>query len=561
MRESIRAAALAGLGLLSGLSGTGCASPTATLAIRDVTVIPMTGEGVQEHRTVVVTGDRIGTIGAADDVRVPEGVEVIDGSGRYLIPGLVDAHVHLMDRNDLPLLLSRGVTSVLNMAGAPMQLAWREDIEAGRLVGPRLYTTGPQLKVEANPAIDFERAAVSPDEVRELVAYEARAGYDFVKIWGPLDAAVYEAALAAARSANIRTTGHIPRTVGLDGVLDAGQSSVAHVEEYLNKVLARRRDRAQLAEVAELSARRGLTVITTLVAYEAIAASVAADIEPLLSRPERRLLDPVRALLWEPGFNRYRTPAREGRAPEYRDKLAYQQEIARALHQAGVRLVAGSDAGEIPGLVPGVDLHRELELLVEAGLSPLDALATATVNAGRFLTPQEPLAGTVAEGAPADLVLLAADPLEEIGNTRSIVATVARGTPLDPEALERAVLAENENTRPLLEEVLGSDVAGATAYALRQAEAGHPPAMTPMLFLAYALFEKGNPTGAIEVLELTARLYPDSYMPSYMLGMAALGAGDETTGRAALERVLALVPDHDGALRALGRELPERETP
>lgn len=533
---------------------TACAQDAPTLAIVDVDVIPMDEPGVLRDRTVLIAGDRIVRVGPANEVEVPEGVPRIDGAGRTLIPGLVDAHVHLFDADDLPLLLAHGVTTVLNMSGAPLQLAWREAVASGALAGPRIYTTGPQLKVDASPIVDFERRATSPEEARRRVAYEARRGYDFVKVWGPLSPDVYAAVMDAAAEHGIRVTGHIPRDVGLEGVLEAGQSSIAHVEEYYNKVFARRIDDARLPEAVAATAESGVAVITTLDTYDAIAASVDDDIQPLLDRPDRRLLDPVRRLLWEPGFNRYRTPGRRGEAQRYRDALAFQMVIAGALHEAGVPLLAGTDAGELPGLVPGSALHGELAFLVAAGLSEWDALASATVNPGRYLA-GEPVTGTIREGAPADLVLLDGDPLESIAATRRIVTTIARGVPYDPEELLARVEAANEATRPFVELALAGRLDEARDSLRARIAAGERlPAQTPLLLLAYALAQSGDEAAGIRVLRMAAEAYPDAYLPDYMLGMAALAAGDEETGRAALERVLERVPDHDGALEALGRK-------
>lgn len=540
--------------LLTPVSAACGQSAPPTLAITGVDVISMTEPGVLRDRTVLIAGDRILRVGPADDVEVPEGVRRLDGAGRILIPGLVDAHVHLLDANDLPLLLAHGVTTVLDMSGSEHQLAMRDAVERGELAGPRIFTTGPQLKVEVNPVVDFERSATSPEEARRRVAHAAERGYDFVKVWGPLASDVYAATLSAAADHDIRVTGHIPRDVGLEGVLAAGQSSIAHVEEYFNKVFGRRIDDSRLPEVVAATAASGVTVITTLGTYDAIAASIADDIQPLLDRPDRRLLDPVRRLLWEPGFNRHRTPGRRGEEQEYLDALAFQMVIAAELHDAGVPLLAGSDAGELPGLVPGSALHAELGFLVAAGLSEWEALATATVNPGRYLT-GDPLAGTVAEGAPADLVLLEGDPLESIDATRRIVTTIARGVAHDPAELLARVEAANAATGPFVELVLAGDLDSAhEELRTRLSADDRPPALMPMLFLAYILAEGGDMPSAVRVLAMAAEAHPESYLPDYMLGMAALAAGDEAAGRAALERVLERVPGHDGALEALGRD-------
>lgn len=556
MRFSVSSVRVAVFSLLLLPAAASCMQePEPTLAIRNVSVVPMTGDGPLDDQTVLLTNDVISRIGPSAQVEVPDGVPHLDGRGKFLIPGLTDAHVHLMDVADLPLLLAHGVTSVVNMAGAPLQLAWREAINRGELVGPRIFTTGPQLKVTADPLVDFERSTVTAEEAEALVAYQADMGYDFVKIWGPLEPDVYRAVLRVAGNRGIPVVGHIPRDVGLSGVLASGQTAIAHVEEYYNKVFDRTVDPTRLPEVAAQSAAGQVSVVTTLVTYEAIAASVAEDLDPLLARPGRALLDPVRQMLWEPPYNRYRTPGRLGQDGVYLEALEFQGLIARRLHEEGVPLIAGSDAGEIPGLVPGLDLHRELSLLVDAGLTPWEALATATSNSGHLLASAEESFGLVEVGARADLLLLDANPLEDIRNVGRINTTIVRGVPRLPDILLGKVRAANEVTGDFVETVLAAGLPQARRDVMeRLSEGGMAPAETPILFLAYALALGGDMETAIGLLGFASEIRPESYMPAYMLGAAALGAGDVDGASAMLERVLELVPGHDGALRMLERD-------
>jgi len=515
-----------------------------------------------DARTVLIEGERIVAIG--DELAIPDDAQVIDASGLFVIPGLIDSHVHLFDEGDCTLMLAHGVTSALNMAGSRMHLQLRDRAGDGEVL-PTILTTGPMLKTEASPLVEFEEVVLTRDAAEAAVRAYAAAGYDFIKVWGPVSPEVYGAIMATARDEGVRVTGHIPRDVGLEGVLEAGQSSIAHVEEFLNKHFDREDPSdAALREAAELVAAAGVRVITTLITYEAIAGSVAADPDPLLSRPERELLDPMRQLLWTPDFNRFRSEDRVGEEARFRDLLLIKQRIALALHEAGAPLLAGTDAGELPGLVPGADLHRELEVLVASGLSPLEALRSATSVPGAYLFPEGPPVGVIREGARADLVLLRADPLEDISNTRTVDGVIVRGHVLsrvDLDARLEALRERNQRTGLIMRAAFESGAAEAEAvFRLLGERAPDKPALAlaPGLFLAYALAAGGDMEGAIGVLRLTSAANPDAPEPLYMLAGAALASGDRAAAIAGFERVLQVAPDHERARRELKRLRDER---
>lgn len=546
--------------LLLSLATTTAAAQSGVVAFTGVTVVPMATRAVLENHTVLVANGRITAIGPADAVDLPSGARRVDGRGKYLIPGLTDAHVHLYDVNDLGLYLIHGVTTVLNMSGAPIHLEWREAVRRGDFLGPTIFTTGPQLKVEADPAVDFERSAGSPEELRMLAATQRALGYDFVKIWGAITPEQYAAFVGAATSAGLRVTGHIPRGVGLEGVIAAGQSSVAHLEEYLTKVLTNQPTNDRLSAAVRITRSGGLPVITSLVTYEAIAASLAADLTPLLARPGRALLDPVRALLWEPSYNSLRTPGPVGRDQLFRDRLADKQRIARALDSAGVPLLAGTDAGGLPGLVPGLELHRELELLVEAGLDPWAALRTVTYHPGRYLGTGAD--GTIAIGAVADLVLLDANPLEAITNTRRITGVMARGRYLGSEelaAVRQRLDSLNRGTGAFVAVAMAGDAAAIETFMVEAyANApGIPPFQeAPVMLLAHGLRALGQTEAAVNLMRLVVATYLDSHLSRHMLAGTLFALGRSEDALTELDAVLRLRPDHDGAAALRARLRP-----
>lgn len=534
------------------------AASAQTVAIEQVRVLPMDTDDVLETHTIVIEDGLVTELGPSTSVVVPPGVVRVDGTGKTVVPGLIECHAHLFDPGDVVLLVAHGVTGALNMSGGDLHLRLRNEIARGRTVGPTLLTTGPMLMPSAPALEEYQESVSSPEQAEAAVRAHVAAGYDLVKVWGSIEPATYAAITGTAAELGVGVTGHVPRDVGLGGVLAAGQRPVAHVEEILSKVFGYADPRAEdLERLARGVARSGGSVITTLVVFEAIAGGIAADPAPLLARPGRRRLDPVRRASWEPEHNRYRTASRTGKDARYRALLEIEQRIALALHEAGVPLLAGTDAGELPGLVPGLDLHRELELLVDAGLDPLEALRCATFHPGTQLFAGAEPVGVIRGGARADLLLLDGDPSEDIAATRRIAAVVLRGRVLTSDDLERLLEdleRRNAHTGEILNDFREHGVERARATAERLATARPEQevlALRPALRVAQLLFLEDEPAAAESLLELVAERHPQAPEPHWLAGAAALRDGRTARARASLERALALSPGHDRARRML----------
>jgi imidazolonepropionase-like amidohydrolase len=352
-----------------------------TLAIEHVTALPMDRDTALADHTVLVEGDRIVWIGPSGAARVPVAARRVDGRGAYLIPGLADMHVHL-DHGvaELGQYVAAGVTSVRNMRGQPEHLAWRDDVRRGELLGPTIFTSGPT--VTGPRLLDWDRGFVrvgSVEDAERVARQQARAGYDMIKVHSRLEVDVYRRLLQVAREAGMPVVGHVIRGVGLANALAAGQVSLEHVDLELADG-----DTARLDESASAIARAGVWVGTIV-------------------------------------------STRDGRCGE---PTAMQARVVASLRRAEVRLLAGTDASLRP-LRPGTSLHCELATLVRAGLTPHEALVSATRNAGEFarahLKEEVPF-GTIAVGARADLVLLGADPRADIRAVARPIGTVLRGT-------------------------------------------------------------------------------------------------------------------------------------
>ena len=402
-----------------------------------VNVVPMDRERVLEDYTVVVHGDRIVALGPAESTPVPAHTRRIEGAGRYLIPGLADMHVHLFEESDLLLYLANGVTTIRNLGGygaADTVLALRDRIESGKLLGPQIFTSGNWLD-GAPPVREINTVVTTAEAARREVAAEARAGYDFVKVYNNLSAEAYWAIVDEARRRGIPVTGHIPGSVGLDGVLEAGQVEIAHAGPMLWAV-GWDADSLAMARAAAWIAEAGIAVTATLSMSELgiRQSGNTAEIARVAERPENRYVPPSRRAFWR-DENMF---AGMPRRPEPRARLATLRSFVGALRRAGVRVLAGTDA-DVGGQIPGFSIHDELRNLVAAGFTPYDALRSATADAYLFLADvlqdARPF-GTIDVGSRADLLLLEANPLDDVANVRRRAGVMVAGRWLPESELE-----------------------------------------------------------------------------------------------------------------------------
>jgi imidazolonepropionase-like amidohydrolase len=454
------------------LSACAQASPP-TVAIRDVTVVDVINGLLRADHTVLIAGNRIVAVGPAKEVRIPDDADVIDGAARYLIPGLWDMHVHSVAnvavdmRVDsvanvawhFPLFLAHGVTGVRNMndgtADVTLKLTTsvKRRLAKGDLRGPRFLANGPAI--DGDPPLTSNPFVVrTASEARAVVDQLADGSADFIKVYENLSREAYFALINQAKRRGIPVDGHVPFRVKPEEAANAGQRTVEHLlamaagcstaaeaeREAFARVLSASsrssyeqrlvslfrheralydsRDPAACAATIEAYRRSRMAEAPSLVGYHHVvnAEKVLADttsmrLVPLAIRQnwdamlDSELGQTVRSIL--------------------RPIVPLQSDNVRLLNQAGVVLLAATDVG-IPRLVPGISLHEELVLLVEAGLTPLEALRAATLNPARVLGLADSL-GTIEAGKLADLVLLDANPLADIGNTQRIRAVVADG--------------------------------------------------------------------------------------------------------------------------------------
>jgi imidazolonepropionase-like amidohydrolase len=407
-----------------------------TFAFVNANVLPMDRDTVLAGQTVLIRDGIIQQVGPTSRVSIPGGTTRIEAHGKYLMPGLADMHIHMAGPREIQVELLKmyvvaGVTTILNMRGTPEYLALRSDIRSGRVFGPTMYTVGRFVNAPF---------FVTPDSVEQEVVAQKRAGYDFIKMHGELSRAAYARLNAVGKREGIRIIGHAPRTLGIDVVFAERQYALAHAEEFLYDTTGSSRDvdlpkfEPRIPELTRKMVGADVWLMPNLTAYRIIGL-MAKDLSVILARPDMKYLPAAVRVGWGPETNPYTRRFGPEKAPGILARHALLQKLTKSFDSAGVKLLVGTDGLNV-GVVPGFSAHDELQELVEAGLSPYHALRAATANASAFLG-SSPCIGQVRAGCVADLLLLEANPLRNIGNTRRINGVMVRGQWLPRQELDR----------------------------------------------------------------------------------------------------------------------------
>lgn len=408
--------------------------PGDTTVFLHVDVIPMDQERILPDQAVIVEDGRITAVRPSAQAELPEGASTIDGRGKYLMPGLADMHVHPDRPDQLLLFIANGVTTIRNMHGGPRYLEWKQKIADGELLAPLVYTTGPLI--DAAPGRVPGSARVdTPEEARRVVLDQKEAGYDYIKVLSGLSQETYDAVMDEAARQGLQVVGHVPPAVGLDHAVRSGQLSIEHMDGIAQSAVEddfpledptdrwayyeawKHVDADKIADVAEVLAAQGTWVCPTLVSMQSD--PMPDEIEEMLRRPEIRFVWPETVDYWR------NTALPADFVQVLRDGIEGRMLTLRMLHEAGVRLVLGTDS--TAGFVlHGFGTLRELEILVEAGLTPYEALEMATRNAAEMVGASEEF-GTIARGRRADLILLEANPLDDVSNVAKRSGVMVRG--------------------------------------------------------------------------------------------------------------------------------------
>jgi imidazolonepropionase-like amidohydrolase len=410
------------------------------IAFVDVDLVPMDKDQILPNQTVIVHEGKVVQIDSSTKVRVPRDAVSIDGRGKFLMPGLVDMHTHIWGEADFVLFIANGVTAIRNMWGSRRQLAWRERIARGSMVGPIIYTAGPLI--DGDPPIwNDSKVVVTREEAEKEVTREKEMGYDFVKVYNNLSLEAYQAIVAAARKQGMPVAGHVPNAVGLNGVLQARQDSIEHLQGYISAIQANDSpvkgefdlvsrgaavdyvDEKKIPQVVAATLAANSWNCVTLVLYKKIVA--VEEAKRLLADPRIRFVPPEWVANWDPTKNFLLKDMGPSDFERVRRTDALRARLTRELHRAGARILLGTDTPN-PLVIPGFSIHEELQNLVNAGLSPYEAIKAGTRNAAEFLGALDKF-GTVEVGKRADLILLAANPLEDVGAIANPLGVMAQG--------------------------------------------------------------------------------------------------------------------------------------
>ena len=464
----LAAAALFACGAaLKNGEGPPAAAPAAGFAFVDVTVIPMDREGALPGQTVLVSDGVIAAIGPASRVRARAGDTVIDGRGKFLIPGLAEMHAHIpgasapeqLVRDIMFLYVANGVTTIRGMLGAPNQLVLRGHTASGEVLGPAILVGAPSLNGQSAP---------EPEAAARLVREHKSAGYDFLKLHPGVKRTVYDAIVSTAREAGITFAGHIAAAVGLERTLEARQSTIDHLDGYLEASLPeplRARmmteqvpfgewvpavDPALVRYWAGRTRDAGTWNVPTAFLWESIYSGESP--EEAAQRREMRYAPPQMVNGWmQQKRNMIQSQQAQGVRGEDVDRYLELRRLAlRALADSGARLLMGTDSPQMFN-VPGFALHREVVVMQEAGLTPFQILESGTRSVARYVERDlglEARFGTVVAGGRADLVLLDADPLLNVRNLARRSGVMVRGRWLPAAELEQGLEEMARRYRP-----------------------------------------------------------------------------------------------------------------
>lgn len=400
-------------------------------AFTNVSVIPMTGNRIIENQTVVIKGDEISLISPSENVEFDSDATIIDGSGKFLIPGLAEMHGHVPPtdppsnaprymnmeyvENTLFLYTAAGITTVRGMLGWANQLELKDKVSSQEIIGPSLYLAGPSFNGNSIGSVE---------EAASKVRQQKEEGWDLLKIHPGLTLEEYDAMAQTANEIGITFGGHIPSDVGIIHAIEMGQETIDHMDgyvAYLDSYTGKELDQ-KIHELIALTKENNVWVVPTQALWETILG--AADYDALREYDELKYIPKnlvsgynawTKRLLNNSNFN----------LANAREHAALRQRLLSEMNKSGVKILMGTDAPQLYS-VPGFSIHRELKVMSEAGMSPYEILVTGTKNVGEYFSHKDNF-GTIEVGQRADLILLDNNPLDDISNLRQNSGVMVAG--------------------------------------------------------------------------------------------------------------------------------------
>jgi imidazolonepropionase-like amidohydrolase len=433
---------------------------TSSYTITGVAVVDVEKGIVIPDQTVIITGERIKTVGPQAELSAPEGSHVIDGRGLYLMPGLVDAHVHYFDPEVFGrVMIANGVLLVHDM-GQPTEqvLSLRDALNRGERLGPEMIATGSILDGDPPLIPSISLGLKTPEAGRAAVRQQAEAGVDEIKVYSRLDKEVFLAIVDEAQKVGLKVVGHVPESVYIEDATAAGLRSSEHLfgfEKIVAKLLGEQvtttylgmgSDAGYLQHLGEVNPEElqgvyrrlresGLTVCPTVVTFKTFTQVKTIQAG---SFPYSEFISPGILDIWQSQWSQQND----------RPDFVWQNwvQMVSGLNKAGVPLMVGTDL-MTPGIIPGYSVHEEMTIWQEAGIPPADVLRSATLVPAQFMGLEDRL-GAVAEGKSASLVLLTANPLEDVRNAQLIEAVFLRGQYYSRDDLNRLLDEAEELAKP-----------------------------------------------------------------------------------------------------------------
>lgn len=425
-----------------------CAAQTKINAITHVNVLPMTSEEVLKDYTVLLKDGKVFKMGPSNKLKVKKKNQVIDGTGKYLMPGLTEMHAHIPTpengddtwvRQVLFLYVANGVTTIRGMLGDPYLLTLRKNVENEILIGPRIFTSSPSMN---------GNTIKTPQEAREKVVQYKKDGYDFLKVHPGVKREVFDTMAKIAQSLNLPFSGHVPVEVGIRHALATRYASVDHLDGYLEGTVAAdilaqnpnggffgytyvpNADEKQLDALAAETKKQGVWVVPTQSLFTRWFSPTDANV--LANEPEMQYMPSKTLYQWRQ--NKSNLTGANYSEVLWQRFILFRHKILQSLYKADVDLLLGSDAPQVFN-VPGFSLRHEMKSLADANLPPYVILRSGTANPARFFG-RSGAFGTIVPGASADFILLEANPLENVGNTSKQVGVMLRGKWLSKEFIE-----------------------------------------------------------------------------------------------------------------------------
>lgn len=420
-----------------------------SVAFTNVSVIPMTEEDViLRNQTVVITDDKISLISPSANVDLGDEVSIIDGTGKFLIPGLAEMHGHVPPthppatapayfndeyvENTLFLYVAAGITTVRGMLGYDHQLELKDKVNSGQLIGPNLYLAGPSFN---------GNSVSSPGQAKEKVIQQKEEGWDLLKIHPGLTLAEYNAMAETANEIGITFGGHVPADVGIERAIEAGQLTMDHIDGYVAYLSAFEGAEleSKMSEIIQKTVENDVWIVPTQALWETIIG--AGDYDAMRNYDELKYIPQA----VRDGYNNWVTNNVENNTNlnvgDALDHAELRRELLQKMNEAGVLILMGTDAPQLFS-VPGFSIHRELPKMVEAGMTPYEIIESGTKNVGQYFSDRADF-GTIEAGKRADLILVDENPLEDVSHIQNHSGVMVQGKWYSKEMIA-AKLAEIE---------------------------------------------------------------------------------------------------------------------